>query len=162
MDSDSYRALMRHQAGAVAVIAAGTVPNRTGLTATAVCSLTDSPPTILVCVNKTASAHDPIREAGCFSVNLLSRDHADIAGVFSGKGGIKGEDRFGSPDWDVLETGAPILMNALAALDCELQERIEVTTHSVFIGRVADGVFNERAAPLLYYRGDFWDLAEQA
>ena len=72
MDSNSYRLLMRQQAGAVTIIAVGDAGNRTGLTATAVCSLTDSPPTLLVCVNRTASAHSPIRETRTFSVRVYT------------------------------------------------------------------------------------------
>ena len=65
---------MRHLAGAVTVIATGAPGHRFGLTATAVCSLSDEPPTLLVCVNRPASAHDVISRNGNFSVNLLADD----------------------------------------------------------------------------------------
>lgn len=158
MDSDSYRQIMRHQAGAVAIIAVGRAGERTGLTATAVCSLSDSPPMLLVCVNRTASAHDPIANTGAFSVNLLASTQQDVAGCFSGRTGLKGEARFHDPDWTTLATGAPILSSALASLDCKLVDRHEFATHTVFIGAIADGRVNTEAAPLLYFRGDFWDL----
>ena len=57
MDTAKFRNLMRHQAGAVTIIAVGRRGNRTGLTATAMCSLSDQPPSVLICVNKNASAH---------------------------------------------------------------------------------------------------------
>src|SRR5688572_26726442 len=98
MNSESYRALMRHQAGAVTVIASGVDGSRAGLTATAVCSLSDNPPTILVCVQRRSGAHDLIAKARCFSVNLLSREQEDVAERFAGRRGVRGEARFAGLD----------------------------------------------------------------
>jgi flavin reductase (DIM6/NTAB) family NADH-FMN oxidoreductase RutF len=161
MDGNKYRAVMRHQAGAVALITAGEPGKRTGLTATAVCSLTDDPPTLLVCVNRTASAHDLIAEKCCFGVNLLGRHQQELAGAFSGRTGLQGEDRFhvDGYEWTTMVTGAPILKGTLASLDCEVIETQSVSTHTIFIGRVKEGEVSEDAAPLLYFRGDFWDLS---
>lgn len=158
MDGQVYRAIMRHQAGAVAVIAVGTPGARTGLTATAVCSLSDAPPTILACVNRTASAHDVIRGIGSFSVNLLAHDQQDVAARFAGRTGLKGEERFQADEWTSLVTGAPVLAKALATLDCRLSEEHSFSTHSIFIGRVVEGTVRASAKPLLYFRGDYWDL----
>jgi len=158
MDSTTYRALMRHQAGAVTIIAVGDAGNRTGLTATAVCSLTDTPPTLLACVNRSASAHSPIRTIKSFSVNLLATDQLRLAARFSGKEGLEGEARFEPDEWTTLKTGAPVLKNALASIDCELIEEREFDTHSIFIGRVKDGQIRELSDPLLYFRGAFWHL----
>jgi flavin reductase (DIM6/NTAB) family NADH-FMN oxidoreductase RutF len=158
MDAQAYRAIMRHQAGAVTIIAVGEAGNRTGLTATAVCSLTDNPPTVLACVNRNASAHKPIRAVRVFSINLLARDQLSLAASFSGKAGLEGEERFRPDEWTTLATGAPVLKNALASLDCELTEEHEFMTHSIFIGRVKDGRHRDHVEPLLYFRGDFWDL----
>lgn len=157
MDQGKFRSLMRHQAGAVTIIAVGKPGNRTGLTATAMCSLTDSPPTVLICVNKNASAHAPIKAMGCFSVNVLAQPQQELAKRFSTKK-LEGEARFDAPDWETLATGAPVLKNTIASLDCELVDEHEVETHSIFIGRVKEGRFEEEAQPLLYFRGDFWDV----
>jgi flavin reductase (DIM6/NTAB) family NADH-FMN oxidoreductase RutF len=157
MDSAKFKNLMRHQAGAVTIITVGAPGNRTGLTATAMCSLTDSPPTVLICVNRNASAHAPIRAARSFGVNLLSQEHFDLARRFSTKL-VEGEARFDADAWDTMTTGAPALKGALANLDCELADEHEFETHSIFIGRVRDGRFREEAQPLLYFRGDFWDV----
>jgi flavin reductase (DIM6/NTAB) family NADH-FMN oxidoreductase RutF len=161
MDDESYRAIMRHQAGAVAVIAVGAPGHRAGLTATAVCSLSDTPPTILVCVNRNAGAHDAIKRLGCFSVNLLASDQKDVAACFSGRAGLRGEGRFQGQDWSTLVTGAPVLDNALATLDCVLSEQHSFATHSIFIGRVMDARARTNAAPLLYFRGAYCDLGER-
>ena len=157
MDAAKFKSLMRHQAGAVTIITVGKPGNRTGLTATAMCSLTDSPPSVLICVNRNASAHTPIRAERSFAVNLLALEHFELAKRFSTKI-VEGEARFDNDAWETLVTGAPSLKGALATLDCELADEHEFQTHSIFIGRVRDGRFREDAQPLLYFRGDFWDV----
>jgi len=161
MDGALYRAIMRHQAGAVTVIAVGEPGARNGLTATAVCSLSDDPPTILACIRRTARAHDAINRLGVFSVNLLASDQQEIAEVFSGNRGLVGENRFQEGKWTTLATGAPILEGALASLDCRLEEQHGFATHSIFIGGVHDGRVRTDAAPLLYFRGDYWDIGSR-
>jgi flavin reductase (DIM6/NTAB) family NADH-FMN oxidoreductase RutF len=157
MDADKYRSVMRHQAGAVTIIAVGDEGNRTGLTATAVCSLTDSPPMVIACVNRNASAHSPIQLAKRFSINMLARDQNELARRFSSKK-LEGEARFDADTWDTLTTGAPVLKNAIANLDCEVAQELSFDTHTIFIGRVMDCRFREDIEPLLYFRGEFWFL----
>lgn len=158
MEAESYRALMRHQAGAVTVIAAGLPGSRAGLTATAVSSLSDNPPTLLVCVGRHTGAHEVISSVGAFSVNLLASDQQEIARRFAGESGLHGEARFEDLAWRTMTTGAPVLGQSLASLDCELLESHGFTTHSIFIGRVVGGAFRSEADPLLYFRGDYWNL----
>lgn len=154
----SYRALMRHQAGAVAIVATVEGDFRAGLTATAFSSLSDEPPTLLVCVQRKAGAHDVIARSRIFSVNILAADQQDVAVRFSGNAGVHGPERFDGHVWVQLTTGAPVLDGALAALDCEVVESHVFTTHTIFIGRVVDGATRSEAEPLLYFRGDYWNL----
>lgn len=158
MDAASYRGLMRHQAGAVTVVAAGSPGARAGLTATAVSSLSDSPPTLLACVGRQTSAHAVIAKEGAFSVNILANDQQPIAERFAGESGLRGEARFEGLPWRTMTTGAPVLEHALASLDCELLESHGFSTHSIFIGRVLAGAFRGEAQPLLYFRSDYWKL----
>ena len=146
---------MRHQAGAVTLISTGKHGNRTGLIATAVCSLTDSPPTLLICVNQSASAHKLIADTGSFCVNLLCPSHTDLVGVFTGKTGLAGEARFDDALWRTLVTGAPVLKDALASFDCEVVDTKKVSTHTIYIGEVRDGAAREAEEPLVYFRGGF-------
>jgi flavin reductase (DIM6/NTAB) family NADH-FMN oxidoreductase RutF len=156
--ADEFRASMRHLAGAVTVIATGTKGHRFGLTATAVCSLSDDPATLLVCVNRSASAHDVISQNRTFSINLLADDQEPIAARFSGRAGHKGEARFEGGDWRTLATGAPTLVDALATFDCEVNQEHVFTTHTIFIGRVVASSAREAAEPLVYLRGAFRHL----
>lgn len=154
-DPAAYRDLMRNQAGAVTLITVGKSPHRTGLTATAVVSLTDAPPTLLVCVNRNASGHKPIAAERSFAVNVLADDHEALAMRFSGKAGLEGEARFVDEDWTTLVTGAPVLKEALAALDCEVIEEHGYSTHSIFVGRVCAGLSRDTASPMIYFQGRF-------
>src|SRR4051794_28196579 len=119
---DDFKKAMRHLAGGVSIIATEHDGVRAGLAATAVCSVSADPPTILICINSGASAHALIRESGRFSVNLLASRHDDVARRFSGEGGIKGEERFAQGAWDTLVTGTPVFRSALASFDCRVAE----------------------------------------
>ena len=161
MDANRFRAIMRHQAGAVALICTGKKGDRVGLTATAVCSLTDDPPMILVCVNQGASAHDTIAATEEFSVNLLTERHSELAGIFSGQTDLMGEARFQVKgySWTAHQSGTPRLKGAVANLDCVVTDQQVFSSHSIFIGRVREGSFSAKATPLIYCRGAFSGLA---
>lgn len=161
MTPSGYRSLMRHQAGAVAVVATTHGGQRAGLTATAFSSLSDNPPTLLVCVQQRVGAHDLIAGSGAFSLNILAADQQDVAERFAGGSGVRGAERFEAERWRSLATGAPVLDAALAALDCQVVESHRFTTHTIFIGSVVDGLMRPEAEPLLYFRGDYWNIGER-
>ena len=151
-----FRAALRQVPAAVAVIAAGPTGARMGLTATAVASVSDDPPTMLVCVNRSSSAHAGLLAAGRFSINMLAADQADVGEVFAGRSGLKGEQRFlVAGGWCALASGAPVLIDALAAFDCELIEARPVATHTILIGRVLAATVRDGADPLVYRDGRY-------
>lgn len=158
MDQQIYRDIMRHHAGAVTIISVGKPGSRTGLTATAFCSLTDDPPTVVACVNRNASAHDLIAKYGSFCVNVLATAQQEVAMRFAGRVGQQGEERFDDGAWMTLATGAPVLEGALANLDCEVAETLEGKTHTIYLGRVVAGRVNGIVKPLVYFKGEFCDL----
>lgn len=106
-----------------------------GMVATAVCSLSADPPSLLVCLNKGTSAHDPILRQKLFAVNLVSGEQAPVVRHFMAS---KGGDRFNLGDWKTLATGAPILHDATVAFDCELNDVHNGFTHSILIGTIKD------------------------
>jgi cob(II)yrinic acid a,c-diamide reductase len=153
--SDDFKAGMRQLPGAVCVVGAAHEGARRGLTLTAVCSVSVDPPTLLVCVNRRASAHDLIARSGSFTVNQLSTEHVVEARVFSGECGIDGERRFAADRWDILRTGAPTLNNAVAVFDCRVIDRLLTKTHTVFVGLVVVARLNRFRDPLIYLRGGY-------
>jgi len=152
-----FREAMARFAGVVTLITTGRGDACRGLTATAVCSLSSAPPSVLVCVNGTASAHDAILVEGCFGVNLLSPDQAILAERFSGRDGHQGAARFAGSRWIELATGAPILAEAPVALDCRVSERFDGFSHSIIVGRVEAVQLLDGAAAecLLWHRRAF-------
>ncbi|MEO0809902.1 MAG: flavin reductase family protein [Pseudomonadota bacterium] len=162
MDCEQFRAIMRQHASGVTLICTGTIGNRVGLTATAVCPVTDTPPTILACVNKNAAAHNAIAASAKFSINFLSNQHETIAGIFAGWSDLKGEERFKAPGhvWGAHASGTPRLEGAIAHMDCTIVEKQEISSHTIFIGQVNEGGFNEANAPLLYFRSGFSQLTD--
>jgi flavin reductase (DIM6/NTAB) family NADH-FMN oxidoreductase RutF len=157
IDADTYKRGMRQLAAAVTIVTTEHEGERCGLTATAVCSLSADPPTLLVCVNRTASAHDPIKFSRRFCVNVLSDADSALSRRFAGP--EKGEARFASAIWRTAVTGAPVLDHALASFDCELIETVEAGTHTIFIGRVHAVGTQPGRRPLLYADGDYSGLA---
>jgi flavin reductase (DIM6/NTAB) family NADH-FMN oxidoreductase RutF len=143
---------MRLTVGGVSVVTAGIGEERTGLTATSATSLSLSPPTMLVCVNKSASALPVIERRRHFCVNFIGADLQAVAERFSGMNGLKGAARYAGADWRILETGALALVGAVASIDCEVEELIERHSHVMVIGAVR-AVTRRGGDPLVYTQG---------
>jgi flavin reductase (DIM6/NTAB) family NADH-FMN oxidoreductase RutF len=157
-DAPTLRDAMRQVAGGVCVIAAGVGEERTGLTSTSVVSLSMAPPTMIVCVNRDASALPIIRARRHFCVSVLGVGHRAIADRFAGRGGVKGAARYAGAIWSPLVTGALALDDALAAIDCEAEEFIERHTHFIVVGAVRALRVGE-GRPLVYGQGEYGVLA---
>ncbi len=153
--SDAFRAAMRTLAGAVSVITTGEGDARTGFTATSVTSLSVTPPTLLVCLNRDSSSRPTLETHRGFCVNILAHDQLHVADRFAGRGGAKGVARYEGAHWQAQPTGSLGLSGALAVIDCELEEAIERHTHSILIGRVTAVTLRADAEPLLYWHGAY-------
>lgn len=149
---------MRQLAGGVCVITAGVGEERTGLTATSAASLSVSPPTMIVCVNRDASALPIMQLRRHFCVNVLGARHRDVADRFAGRGGVKGVARYAQADWSALATGALALEGALASVDCEIEEFVERHSHVIVIGAVK-ALRVRPGQPLIYGQGEYGALA---
>lgn len=153
--SDDFRGAMRHLAGSVSVITAGRGRDITGMTVTSVSSLSVDPATLIVSINRESSSWPLIRRHGFFGVNILTADQIDIADRFTGKGGLKGADRFAGAQWITRASGVPLLVGALAAIDCEVEDIVERHSHAIVIGRVLDLQASTRTAALAYWQGQY-------
>jgi flavin reductase len=131
VDKAIFRDAMAGLGAAVNIITTDGASGLAGCTASAVCAVTDEPPTLLVCINRASRNNTVIRENGTLCVNVLSADQRDVAMQFATKD-VPIETRFASAAWDRLETGAPVLRGAVSALDCEIASVKEVGTHTVF------------------------------
>jgi len=154
-DIATFKAGMRQLAGHVCVITTVDASGaRSGLTATAVCSVSAAPPTLLCCINQQNTSYKAIRDAGLLSVNVLAISDRALADRFAT--GVGGEARFAVGLWRKLETGAPILESALASFDCRITQAVDVGTHGILFGEiVAVRVRETDAKPLLYAHGQY-------
>ena len=132
----TFKQAMRHLIGGVSVITAGADEARTGLTVTSAISLSLDPPTMLVCVNRNASAWPVIQRERHYCVNILDLRHQHVADRFAGRGGVKGGARYEGARWRQFVTGAWGLEDALAVVDCAVEEIIERHSHGIMIGAV--------------------------
>jgi flavin reductase (DIM6/NTAB) family NADH-FMN oxidoreductase RutF len=122
-----------------------------GLSATHVCA---DPPLVLVSIDKRTSALQTILAARHFALNFLPREAVEIADMFGGKGPQKGAERFATGQWGTIHTGAPILLDAVGAIDCRLVETIERHGVVIAIGQVV-GAHDGAGAPLVHFRGGY-------
>lgn len=120
-----------------------------GLTVSSMCSVCADPALLLVCVNLDNEFCTLTDQSGRFAVNILPSHCMELAMVFAGLGSDGEESRFDTGHWTSLSTGAPVLSNALVALDCELDSSLVKGTHRVFFGKVVD-VRTTSGEPLLY------------
>ena len=103
----TYRDAMARMAAAVNIVTSNGPGGLAGFAATAVCSVTDSPPTLLVCLNRNASVYPAVAANGVLCVNVLSQDHQELSRLFGGKTPVA--ERFAAADWSELVTGSPAL-----------------------------------------------------
>jgi flavin reductase (DIM6/NTAB) family NADH-FMN oxidoreductase RutF len=101
-----------------------------------VCSVSDAPPTLLMCLNRRSQTNPIVLENGVFCINTLGATGAEIADIFAGRTGVQGADRFATGEWTVLGTGSPVLASAVIAFDCRITEVRAVGSHNVFFGAV--------------------------
>ena len=156
-----FRGAMRQLTGGVSVITAGRAKEISGMTVTSVTSLSVEPPSLIVSINRAASSYQLIARHGAFGVNILTADQLEIAERFTGKGGLKGAERFAGAEWTTRASGVPLLVGALAAIDCEVEEVIERHSHAIVIGRVLDVIASERTAALAYWHGEYVAIDQQ-
>ncbi|KRR08103.1 monooxygenase [Bradyrhizobium jicamae] len=155
VSSDDFRNAMRRLTGGVSVITAGRGRDISGMTVTSVSSLSVDPPALIVSINREASSWPLVKRYGFFGVSILTSEQTDIAQRFTGKGGLKGADRFAGAEWVTRVSGVPLLTGALAAIDCEVEHIVERHSHAIVIGRVLDVTVSPRTAALAYWQGRY-------
>ena len=153
--ASDFRNVMRQLTGGVSVITAGKGRDISGMTVTSVSSLSVEPASLIVSLNRESSSWPLVKRYGFFGVNILTSDQVDIAERFTGKGGLKGADRFAGAQWTTRASGVPLLADALAAIDCEVEDIVERHSHAIVIGRVLDVAVSARTAALAYWQGRY-------
>jgi flavin reductase len=158
IEATDFRNAMSSLTSAVSVVTTAGMSDRHGFTASAVCSVTDTPPTLLVCMNKASRSHTHFVENKILTVNVLGAQHEHISNVFASK--LSSEERFQHGVWTELETGAPVLEDALVNFDCEIDEIQEVGTHTIFICRIVAIQQSEQDQSLVYFNRAYHQVGQ--
>jgi flavin reductase (DIM6/NTAB) family NADH-FMN oxidoreductase RutF len=151
--TEQLRAGLRRLGKAVVVVTCWHEGRRWAMTATAVSELSMDPPSLLVCVNRSASLHGPLTAGASFCVNILHAGQQAVSQACSGA--AKGEERFSEGRWDTGMCGTPYLREAQASFFCDYETHIEYGTHAVVIGAVREVDWHGDADPLIYLDGGY-------
>jgi len=149
VDKQSFRNAMSTLAAAVNVVTSDGPGGRAGFTATAVCSVCDEPPTLLVCLNRGASVYDTFQRNDSLCVNTLADHQADLSNLFGSKTTM--DQRFAGARWSKAVTGAPVLEGALVSFDCTVSKRVSVGTHDILFCEVVNVCQQDDIGGLVYF-----------
>lgn len=154
-----FREAMSRIPSSVSIVCTNGPQGIAGFTCSAVCTVTDEPPTIMVCVNRKSAANAIIKGNGVLCVSSLGADQIGLSQMFAGVGRVPMNERFAGPNWAVLATGSPYCVTSRVALDCRVADIREMGTHSVIFAEVlstaqADG------EPLIYHSRNYATLRQ--
>lgn len=150
IEATDFRNAMSLLTTAVNVITTEGVAGMHGFTASAVCSVTDTPPTLLVCMNQSSRSHAHFIQNKILCVNVLGAQHENLSNAFASSK-FSSEERFKLGSWTTLETGSPVLKDALASFDCEIEQIQQMGTHSIFICKVVAIQQSQQEESLVYF-----------
>ena len=155
IDQEAFKEALRAWASGVTVVTARSGDKVHGMTATAFSSVSADPPLVLVCANRSSTTHGIIEEGGVFAVSILAAHQQEVSNVFASS---KHEDsRLKKVSWSEGTTGAPLIDEAVASLECTVASAHREGSHTSYVGRV-EAVHTNEAEPLLYYKGGYRSL----
>lgn len=156
-----FRRAMGCFATGVTVVTCRVGPITHGITINSLTSVSLNPPLVLICVDLKARAHDLIREAGVFGVNLLTEGQVDLSIFFARRLALDPNDELSQVPYRLGVSGAPLIEGCLAYLECRLTATHRAGDHSIFVAEVIEATVASDDAPLLFYRGRYPRLAPE-
>jgi flavin reductase (DIM6/NTAB) family NADH-FMN oxidoreductase RutF len=161
MDAKRFWQAIACRAVGAAVVTAKDAHGPAGFLGLSATHLSADPPRLMVAVDERTSALATIRNARHFAINYLRADQRALADLFGGKSGRRGAERFDGGLWTSLTSGAPVLRDAVGALDCELEEALERGSTTIIIGRLVAHAASPGARPLVSFNGK-WSALDAA
>ena len=155
----NFIAAMGAAATGVSVVTTEGLAGRFGLTVSAISSVSAEPPMLLACVNRKSPAVAAMDRNGRFAVNVLGSNSRDVAEVFAGRPQSGKPYDFARHAWEEGAIGQPVLSDATASFECEIECSQDAGSHRIFIGRVVNAKRNT-AEPLVYCNRAFGRVAE--
>ena len=157
VSSDQFRNVLRHFPSGVTVVAVKAGEELHGLTVSAFASISPTPPLVMIAIDHRHRGYRLLeREGAVFSVNVLGADQTELSNRFAW---VKDEDRFAVGDWRTAETGAPVLADAVAWMDCTIHGRYAAVSNTLYVGEVqAAAVPRPDEPPLVYWNRGYRHL----
>ncbi len=158
VSSDEFREALRQFPSGVTIVTAKAGDHVHGLTVSAFASISPQPPLVAVMIDQGHRAYSLLEQPDAvFAVNILREEQRELSDRFAW---VKDEDRFLVGDWSTAATGAPVLEDAAAWLDCTIHSRTPAGTHVIYVGEVqASQVPPTEGPPLLYWNRGYRRLA---
>lgn len=151
-DLNLLKQVNRQFVSGVTVVTAMDGQTPRGLAVNAFSSISLDPPTVMVAVQRTSSTHECLYRATHLAINILSTDQLDVVNKFA----TKAEGKFAGLDWVPGPFGSPLIERSGAQMEVEIRERLQASTHTVFICRVVHATVSDRHA-MVYTAGTFFD-----
>ncbi|WP_257003895.1 flavin reductase family protein [Streptomyces sp. SA15] len=151
-DTDVMKQVNRRFVTGVTVVTAMDGDRPKGLAVNAFASISLDPPTVMVCVQRTSSTYACLFRATHLAINILSTEQLDVVKRFA----AKSDDKFSGLDWEPGPFGSPLIDRSSARMEVEIRERLQASTHTIFVCRVVDAAVTERT-PMIYRAGGFFD-----
>jgi flavin reductase (NADH) len=149
------RSAMASLSAGVNVVTTDGPAGRAGITVSAVCSVSDTPPTMLVCINRSSRSHAVFEANRRLCINVLGGRHEDVALLFAGATGVSGAERFAAGEWDYSSADVPVLAGSAASVVGRITEISGQGSHSVMFVEVDRLILNEDAGGLVYFQRQF-------
>ena len=155
VDERAYKGALAAWTSGICILTVAADDQRAGLTVSSFCSVSLRPPTVLASVERQGQTHKLVVASQAFAINILRAEQRALGERFAG---LQGDiDRFAGADWRPgAAMGAPLLVGALAWLECRLLQRHEVGEHSVLVGLVLAAEVDENAGTPLAYHQRQW------
>jgi len=154
VSSEEFRSALARFASGVSVVTTRDAGGKLhGITVSAFCSVSLSPPLVLICIENAAGSHYAFNESGVFAVNILTEDQAELSEHFA----LIHEEKFAGIDFSFGRLGVPLLSGCLATLECRIRNTADGGDHTIFIGEVESAAVAENR-PLVYFRGEYRKL----
>jgi flavin reductase (DIM6/NTAB) family NADH-FMN oxidoreductase RutF len=155
VNSETFRRALGRFASGVTVVTTSDGTQRAGLTVSAFCSVSLTPPYILVCIDQRSQAIDILRRSCRFAVNFLAEEQSDLSTHFASKL----PDKFSGVPYRLGALGVPLLDDTLGYLECTLVQEIPAGDHFIYVGQVEYADVNDAKRPLLYYHSQYQSVS---
>jgi flavin reductase (DIM6/NTAB) family NADH-FMN oxidoreductase RutF len=156
ISTDQFKYVMRQWVSGVSVVTMQSEERRHGLTVSGFMSVSPEPPLVLISVGQELTSDVLLQASGAYAVNFLRDDQTELSDRFAGRLGEI--DRFVGLTTHTAATGAPILADCAAWLDCRVVSTHVAGDHTLFIGEVVAAGVNGAAKPLIYWNADYRKL----